>query len=492
MSSRAQSWDGEFLAACGRGAGARAASRDLASAATERAAADEVGRAIERARAAQRADGPPRSDIRLDRLTRLEEMLTRNSDAFADAICRDFGGGSDALPRSEIDSVIRETRLMRRHFKQWRRPERRGAGLLFPIGRAQVRYQPLGVIGIIGSSGCPLASTLRPVAAGLAAGNRFVIKPSERMPMTGELLRRLVQDTLSQDVITVLTGGSELGQAMAGAPFDHIVFTGSERVAKQVMRSASANLTPVTLVIGGKAPAIVDDEYPIDEAAERILSHKLLHSGQTCVAPDYALVPARRLHEMVRACRDAALRLRAHANALRPISEAQGERLAWLLDDARRRGARVIELDIESAPAGRSRWFKPALVLDVSDDMKLMQGEICGPILPIKTYGAFNQVIDYINSKPRALALYIFSHDRERVRRISSRITSGGMSVNGARIEALPLGVGSSRQDQGMDAFRAFSVKKAVLRPGLAAHAGMLLSRYSPLINRLMRLACAR
>ena len=407
---------------------------------------------LERLRAAWQARKPDAAQRRHD-LRRLREALASRLDAMAAAISADFGHRSaDESRIADGMTVLNDIDHLRRHLRGWMRPRRVGVGWRFLPARAQVRAVPLGVVGVIAPWNYPVNLALVPLATAIAAGNHVYLKPSEHTPRTSEFLRELLAEVFPADRVAVATGGADVGAAFAALPFDHLVFTGSTAVGRKVMAAAAQNLVPVTLELGGKSPAIVCDDYPIARAAARLATGKWFNAGQTCIAPDYVLVPQGKRDALVQALR-AEVRARygaAFDNAAdytRIVNDAQYARLQAYLDDARARGVETVVLAGEPDPA--RRLLPPTLALDPSDDATLMQDEIFGPILPIKGYRTLDEAIDYVNGHERPLALYPFSHDRETVERILHDVPAGGVSVNDAlfhfAIPGLPFGgVGAS------------------------------------------------
>jgi acyl-CoA reductase-like NAD-dependent aldehyde dehydrogenase len=299
--------------------------------------------------------------------------------------------------------------------------------------------------------------------------------------------------------VSVVTGGPEVGEAFSRLPFDHLVFTGSTRVGKIVMRNASENLVPVTLELGGKSPVVVAADFNPRVGAERIMAGKLFNAGQTCVAPDYAFVPTATREAFVEACKAAVAKLyptlAANPDYTSIVNDRHRARLQSYLDDARARGARVVELN----PAGESldgtRKLAPVLVLDPTDEMLVMQEEIFGPILPVRTYEKLDEAIEYINDRPRPLALYYFSHDSASTDRVLSQTVSGGVSLNETMLHVaqddLPFGgVGPSGMGHyhAREGFESFTKKKAVFRQARLNTTGLLRPPYGKTVDRLLKL----
>ena len=342
------------------------------------------------------------------------------------------------------------------------------------MARAYVMPQPLGVIGIIAPWNYPLFLTMGPLAAALAAGNRVMIKPSEHTPRTSALLATLIAETFPPDHVTVVQGDSGVAQAFAALPFDHLLFTGSTAVGRDVMRAASAHLTPVTLELGGKSPALITADADLGRAAADVAYGKLLNAGQTCIAPDYVLVPTELLRSFVDRLRKAVAESYPHpegADYTAIINEKHYERLTKLVEEARAGGAEVIPLGPASHDGGRK--FPPTLILNPADHLALMQDEIFGPVLPLKPYTTVDEAIEYINSRPRPLALYLFSRNSGIIDAVLTRTVSGGVCVNDTllhvAVDDLPFGgVGPSGMGHyhAQEGFDTFSKLKPVFHRG--------------------------
>jgi acyl-CoA reductase-like NAD-dependent aldehyde dehydrogenase len=377
------------------------------------------------------------------------------------------------------------------------KPQRKSASLWFRPGRAQIIPQPLGVVGIIVPWNYPLFLAISPLAAALAAGNRVLLKMSEFTPRTGELLAELVAKYFAAEDVSVVLGDASVGADFARLPFDHLLFTGSTKVGHDIMRMAADNLTPVTLELGGKSPVIVGPDYPLEKAAERIMVGKLLNAGQTCIAPDYVLLPAGREQEFVDAARTVVARC-FPAMATTPdytsiINERHYQRLQGYVSDAQERGARIEPLSMAAADATQ-RKLPPLALLDVNDDMRVMQDEIFGPLLPVLPYADLDAAISYVNRHPRPLALYYFGHDGAARDRVLNETVAGGVTVNDTILhiaqEELPFGgVGPSGMGQyhGIDGFRTFSKQKAVFYQSGLNGMALFNPPYGALFERLTK-----
>jgi len=402
-----------------------------------------------------RAEPAPALELRLDRLKRLRAAVTENEDRFEAAISADFGH------RSTTETVIAETMLVlgeikhaTGHLKKWMAPQRISTTLQFAPAKNRLIPQPLGVVGIIAPWNYPLQLTLAPAVAALAAGNRAMIKPSELVPRFSALLQEVIASKFAATELIVTGIEEEIAKAFAALPFDHLVFTGSTRVGRLVAEAAGRNLTPVTLELGGKSPAIIDRSADIDQAAQRIAYGKLLNAGQTCIAPDYALVPEPSM-------KDFTDRLQGHmqrmfgtdpdnADYTSIVSDRHYARLEGLVADASAKGARIMQ----PAHPGESSWkrkrkFPPTIIVGATSDMAVMQEEIFGPLLPVMGYRDAAEPIAYINAHDRPLALYWFGTDNAARDEVLSRTVSGGVTVNDclfhfAQINQPMGGVGAS------------------------------------------------
>ncbi len=451
--------------------------------------------------AAQRAafgQQPPDADKRIQALRALLKAVRGRREEFVRAISEDFGGRArEETLLLEVFPLVDTIRHTIRQLPRWMRPRAAAAGWQFLPGRARVIYQPLGVVGIIGAWNYPLLLSVSPLVSALAAGNHAMLKPSELAPRTAEVLARIIADLFPDKYVTVVTGGQETGAAFASLPFDHLLFTGSTRVGKLIMRSASENLTPVTLELGGKSPALVHPDFPAHTAAARIMAGKLYNAGQTCIAPDYVLVEAGAREEFVRLASQAATgmypRLVDNPDFTRIVNRNHYQRLRGLVQDAALKGAEMAELNpAREAVNEQNRVFPPTLLWNVNDQMTVMREEIFGPVLPVVTYRSLDEAISYINSRPRPLALYYFDNNSKRVESVLARTTSGGVTVNDTILHIaqndLPFGgVGASGMGSyhGFDGFLTFSKKKGVFLQSRFTTLGLLRPPYGALARRV-------
>ena len=433
----------------------------------------ELAPTLQRLRDAWQAGKPDEAQRRND-LQRLRDALKRRLDEMATAISADFGHRSrEESVIADGMTVLNDIDHLIKHLRRWMKPSRVGVGWRFLPARAQLRPSPVGVVGVIAPWNYPVNLSLIPLATAIAAGNHVYLKPSEHTPRTSAFLRALLAEVFPPDRVSVATGGAEIGGAFAGLAFDHLVFTGSTAVGRKVMAAAAPNLTPLTLELGGKSPALIADDYPIERAAARIATGKWFNGGQTCIAPDYVLVPKGKRDALVKALRAEVLarygeQFENVGDYTRIINDGQYARLKGYLDDAKDRGIEKVTLAGHADPV--QRLLPPTLLLDPGDDAKVMQEEIFGPLLPIKTYRTLDDAIAYINAHDRPLALYPFSDDKATVEKILHHTLAGGVSVNDTlfhfAIANLPFGgVGPSGMGayHGRAGFDAMSKQLPVL-----------------------------
>jgi acyl-CoA reductase-like NAD-dependent aldehyde dehydrogenase len=459
-----------------------------------------LSEAFERQR--RRRDASPGRDYRerARALAVLEDLLCDNAAALCAAVDRDFDGRSPHETRLlEIFPAIESIRHARRHLKRWMKPQRRATNFWFLPGRSRVMFQPLGVVGIVVPWNYPLYLAAGPTVCALAAGNRVMVKMSEAAPATGELFAELVAQRFDPEVLTIVNGGPDVAHAFVSLPFDHLLFTGSTEVGRRVMRAASENLTPVTLELGGKSPAIVGRGIAIEDAADRVLYGKCLNAGQTCIAPDYALVPEERVEAFAAAAGKAVAamypRLRDNPDYTAIVNARHRERLRGYLAEARARGARIEEINPAREDLADSRKIAPTLVFDPAADLRVMREEIFGPILPLVPYRTLDEAIAFVNARPRPLALYVFDHERAAVDRILAQTVSGGASVNETLLhvaqDALPFGgVGPSGMGEyhGRAGFETFSKRKGVFFQSSFNALKLLRPPYGARFETLLRL----
>jgi coniferyl-aldehyde dehydrogenase len=449
----------------------------------------------------------PSLDARRDRLARIVRIVKQHEGALVAAVDRDFGHRASQETRlAEIAFVLAEAQSAIRRLPEWMKAIRVRTPLHLRPATARIMLQPIGVVGVISPWNYPIQLALAPVVAALAAGNRVMLKPSELAPATSSLLAELVAMHFRDDEWAVVTGDEQVGAIFASLPFDHLLFTGSASVGRRVAAAAAANLTPVTLELGGKSPALFDIDADFARGTRRLIMGKALNAGQSCIAPDYALVPKPRVDEFVRAMK-AAVQSMYPATANNPdytsiVDTRHYARLIRLLEDARSRGAHIVALgDASHGDSDFPRRLAPTLVLDVTDDMAIMREEVFGPLLPVETYTTQDDAIARINARPAPLALYWFGDDRAHRERVLRETKSGGVTVNDTlwhfAHDGLPFGgVGESGSGayHGEFGFARFSNQKPVYRQSPLAVARFLEPPYGAMFERalaLVRRRCA-
>jgi coniferyl-aldehyde dehydrogenase len=425
-------------------------------------------------RSAYLREGFPTLETRLGRLQRTAALLAGNRDRIAKTLSEDFGHRSHDDTRMELLGALGALRHAATKLESWLQPERYTA--MTPDAGAWVEYTPRGVVGVIGPWNYPIVTVFGPLAGILAAGNRAIIKPSELTPVTSDLLARLVADQFEQSEVSVVQGAAEEGEVFAASALDHIIFTGSATVAKQVMKAAANNLTPVTLELGGKSPAIVTEQFDLAEAARRIMAVKTKSAGQVCLAPDYALVPRALERDFAMACVAAVEQMFPQgidsAEYTSIISDRHYHRLEAIVANARANGAEVIEA-LPASKATDARRFVPTLLLNVNDNMLAMHDEIFGPVLPIVGYDHLDEALAYIRSRPHPLGLSYFGADDRQGRAVLDGTASGGVTINDVMVHMfgadMPFGgVGASGMGCyfGKAGFQTFSHARAIYRQG--------------------------
>ena len=461
--------------------------------------ASELRPTLDRLRDAWRNNRPDARQ-RLDDLARLRDAFKAGRGAMLDAVSADFGHRSaHETLLGESMPVTAELDHLRGKLRSWMKPRRVGSGWRLWPARAQLRPEPLGVVGVMSPWNYPINLALIPLATAIAAGNHVYLKPSEHTPRTSAWLRDLLAQVFPADRVAVALGDATLGAQFSALPFDHLVFTGSTAVGRKVMAAAAPNLTSLTLELGGKSPAIVAADFPPAQAAARLATGKWLNAGQTCIAPDYVLVDHASREALVAALREQARArygdLKQADDLTRIINEGQYRRLRGYLDDARARGLEVIELiALDPVRAEAERMIAPTLVLEPGDDASVMREEIFGPILPIRSYRNLDEALAWVEAGDRPLALYPFSRDRATVERILGRLIAGGVTVNDTLLHFaagnLPFGgVGASGMGQyhGRAGFDAMTHAMPVLWQPRKAASDLLKPPYRGFVERMVQ-----
>ena len=436
---------------------------------------------LDRQRAAYLAEGIVTSETRIDRLERAVRVVKKHQKAFVQAMNEDFGHRSEHQSLfTDVASSIGPLRHAQQNLKRWQKKDKRKVtpGILALLGaKAWVEYQPLGVVGVISPWNFPVNLTFTPLAGVLSAGNRCMIKPSEYTPATSAAMAAGFAEEFDEEEIAVITGGPQTGADFSGLAFDHLLFTGATSVAKHVMRAASENLVPVTLELGGKSPVIISPKADMAPTTDALMAGKMMNAGQICLAPDYVFVPRDRVGEFVESSKRSVAKmyptLLDNPDYTSVINARHFERINGYVDEARERGVEVVEINPADEDFRQQSAHKiaPTLLIDPPEDSAVMQEEIFGPVMPIKSYESLDETLDYVNSHDRPLGLYYFGTDQEETQQVLNHTTSGGVTLNDVVMhvaqEDLPFGgVGHSGMGayHGEDGFRTFSHAKAVFK----------------------------
>ena len=424
-------------------------------------------------------EGIVTAETRIDRMQRAVDAMIKHQDRAVEALNTDFS----CRPReitllTDLGAGIAPLKHAIKHVRKWMKPQKRPTTFPFNIigGRSRVEYQPLGVVGVIAPWNFPINMVFAPLAQVLAAGNRAMIKPSEFTPATSEVINDMITEAFSPEEVSVYTGGAEVGQAFSALPFDHMIFTGATSIARHILTAAAQNLVPVTLELGGKSPVVVSRSADIEKAVSRIMVGKTMNAGQICLAPDYLLVPEEKLHEVIAAAQSSVEEmfptLLNNPQYTSVINERHYQRLNGYLAEAAERGQKIITINPANEDFDSQQGtykIPPTLIPEPAEDLKMLEEELFGPILPIRTYKHFEETIDYINSKPRPLAAYYFGDDKAEEAALTNRTTSGGMCINDVVMhvaqEELPFGgVGPSGMGSyhGYEGFKTFSHAKSI------------------------------
>lgn len=420
----------------------------------------------------------PSAEQRIEHLSRLHTQLLKYQDEICIALDSDFGGRSaDETRLAEIMTSLESIRYYSKNLRKWMKPQKRKVGAVQWPGSAMVTYQPVGVVGVISPWNYPFYLAFGPLVAALAAGNRVMIKMSESTPTSGALVCQMLAEVFEENHVAVFNGEVEAGVAFSKLPFDHLLFTGATSIGRHVMRAAAENLTPVTLELGGKSPCIVSDDFPLAKAVESIAFGKCFNAGQTCVSPDYVMLPKGKTNEFISA-------FSAQVSGMYPtmlnnpdltsiVNARQHQRLLGYLDDAEKKGAKIIQINPANEDFSGSHKMPFTLLLNVTDDMKVAQDEIFGPLMILREYDSLQQAIDFVNAGPRPLALYYFDWNSERANHVLNQTHSGCAALNDTMtqvsVDDLPFGgVGPSGMGHyhGHEGFLTFSNSKGVFRRG--------------------------
>lgn len=448
----------------------------------EGSASAELQAVLNNQRSAFKAEGPVALATRLDRIDRCIALLVENKEAICEAVDKDFGCRSKYVTlMTDIMNSVGSLKFVKKNLKKWMKPEKRSPfmPMNFLGAKAQVRYQPKGVVGIMTPWNVPVNMIFSPLADVLGAGNRAMVKPSEYTPHTAEIMRKLFAQYFEESEVSVVTGGPEVGAAFSALPLDHLIFTGASSIGRLVMRAAAENMVPVTLELGGKSPVVIGDGFDIKLAAERIITGKAMNGGQLCVSPDYCFVPQSRMEAFIHRCKEVIAEqfptVQANPDFVACINERHYHRVKGYIDEASDKGARVIPLCPQGEEFSNQEEHKIALhlVVDPDDSLACMQDEIFGAILNIKPYSDVQEVIDFINERERPLALYYFGTDKTEQEKVISETISGGVAINAIALHVacddMPFGgIGHSGMGnyRGRDGFRTFSHARGIYQEG--------------------------
>jgi len=434
----------------------------------------------------------PSLNERIDRIKRVQKLVAENTDSFHKALQEDFGTRHEQLSLlADTLPVINNGNDVLKHISKWIKPEKRKPN--FPLGllggKAFVQFQPYGVVGLISPWNFPLNLSIAPLIEIFAAGNNAMMKLSEFVPATSELTEKLINEYFSSDEAVVINGGPKTSQDFVSLPFDHLLYTGSTNVARKVAAEAGKNLVPLTLELGGKSPVIVGPNAKMKKSVDKIMMGKLVNGGQICIAPDYVFVPENKEEEFVNHAIEAVNStyptIKNNPDYTSIIHLNHYERLSSYLEDARSKGAKIIEINPANEDLSQQEFHKmlPTIILNPTDDMEIMKNEIFGPILPVKTYSNFNDTIKYINKNPKALAIYYFGDDNSEIENVLNNTSSGQAVINEVLFQFsmhdLPFGgVGPSGMGayHGYDGFKNFSHKRSVLKGQNLVNAGAMVS----------------
>ncbi|MFR9806862.1 aldehyde dehydrogenase family protein [Pseudonocardia sp. RS010] len=451
--------------------------------------AEGAAAAVARLRSTYRSGRTRPIEWRLRQLEGIERLLSEREAELAAALAADLGRSAHDAWFGDFASTAGEAKFARKHLKRWMRRRRTPVSMIMKPGRGFYQYEPLGTVLIIGPWNYPVYLTLGPLVGALAAGNTAVVKPSEHAPATSRALAELLPKYIDPTAVAVLEGDAGITQELLAQGLDHAFFTGGTEIGKKIMEAASAHLTPVTLELGGKSPVIVAEDADLDVAAKRIAWVKLLNSGQTCIAPDYVLVAESVRDEFVSRIVKAVGAMQEGEPELQPIvNERQLARLGSLLDG---HGGRIaLGGRVQSEPPA----LEPTVVVDPEPDSAVMEGEIFGPILPVLSVGSVEDAIDFVNARPKPLALYLFTGSSTVKKAVLARTSSGGVVINHLAMHCLapqlPFGgVGDSGMGtyHGEWGFQTFSHRKSVLAKPAKPDPALLYPPYSEREKKLMR-----
>ena len=430
---------------------------------------NDLNKILESQKSFFKKEGPPDLALRADRLNRLKDLIIENRYKIVDALNEDFGVRSkSASMASDVYTIIPAINHAIKNLKKWTKRVNRKTNFPFNLtgGKSYIEYEPLGSVGMISPWNFPIYLTFAPLASIFAAGNQVIHKPSELTPLCAKLMKDICDKNFDEHEFATVLGGPEVGSVFTTLNFDHLLYTGSGRVGKMVMASAAQNLVPVTLELGGKSPVIIGNGFDVKIAAKRVMFGKTLNAGQICLAPDYVFVKPEVQETFIEGCKEAINEffpdLLNNNDYTSIINKNHYDRLNHLLDDARNKGAKIIELKPSDENFINQEHHKipPTLVLNVNLDMDIMHQEIFGPLLPIVNYNELSEITNHINSQDKPLGLYYFGTDKNEQNYLLKRTSSGGVTVNNVighlQQTDLPFGgVGPSGEGR-YDAFEGF------------------------------------
>lgn len=437
--------------------------------------------ALNAQKSAMTRDPYPSIEKRISLIDGCIALLIEHQDEICEAIAQDFSARPKEVSLfADVAAAIGSLKYAKANIHKWTKAQNRATTpklLSFLGAKAQVRYQPKGVVGVISPWNFPISLSFGPLGQILAAGNRAMIKPSEYTPNTSALIKRMVESKFAIEDIAVVTGDAQIGAEFAQLPFDHLLFTGGTAVGRHIMVAASKNLVPVTLELGGKSPTIISKTANVSTAAKRIMAGKLMNAGQICLAPDYIFVPQDKLGELISEIKTAVgemfPKILANQDYTAIVNERHFARLSSYIEEAKSKNAEIIEInpDDEDFSKQNGRKFAPTLIINPDDKLKVMQDEIFGPILPIKTYSQISEVINYVNAHERPLALYYFGENEAEQEQVIGSTNSGGVTINDVifhfAMDEMPFGgIGASGFGayHGIEGFREFSHARSIYK----------------------------
>lgn len=447
---------------------------------------------------AYRKQPMPSAESRIEQLDKLKAAVLKHQDALAEAVNQDFSCRSkDETKVAEILTTVEGIKYAKARIRSWMKPEKRHVGVLHAPSSNTVMYQPLGVVGIMVPWNYPIQLTLVPLMTALAAGNRAMIKMSEFTPKTNAALKTLLAEIFDETQVALIEGEVEVSSAFSELAWDHLIFTGSTAVGKIVMAAAAKNLTPVTLELGGKSPTIIAPGMDMKDAVERIAFGKSLNAGQTCIAPDYILLPEGKQQEFIDTYQKTFAKMypsvRDNDNYTAIVNERQHQRLQAWVKDAGEKGAKITVVNPKNEDFSGTRKMPLHIVENGTDEMTVLQEELFGPVLPIVTYKSLDEAIDYINERDRPLALYLFSYDKTIQDKILAHTHAGGVTINDTLMhlaqDDMPFGgVGPSGMGHyhGKEGFIALSKAKAVHKKGKFNSGQFIYPPYGTAIQKMI------